>query len=165
MTPATCRLCHTPLSTCACVTDDALAGRLTAIRPPPLRESLAAREQIRVRQFPNVVAGDLLEWAALVIEAIGDSPAARAATHADHQRWVQQQLSLVTETRAQLQIARAALHYLTTQIEHAQALLVGEGQVEEAAAVLHDLLTVPGVSVADERVDAALARAGEAVPR
>lgn len=163
MTAPACKLCHA--STCACITDEALSTRLAAMRTPPLRESIATRETIRVRHFPDVVAGDLLEWAALAIEAIGDSPTARAATHADHQRWVQQQLSLVAETRAQLRLTRAALHYLTTQIEHAQALLVGEGQVEEAAAVLHDLLTVPGVSAADEQVDAALARAGEAVPR
>ena len=136
-----------------------------ALHEAPLAESLACRERIRVQQSPNLCAVDLARWAQLTIEAVGDTPAARASTHEQHQRWVQQQLSLVAETRAQLRLARAALHYLTTQIEHAQALLVGEGQVEEAAAVLHDLLSVPDVSAADEQVGAALARAGEAVPR
>lgn len=94
MTATACKLCHAPLSTCACVTDEHLAARFAAMRQPPLREFLGARERIRVRQFPDVVAGEQTEWSALAIEAIGDTPAARAATHLDHQRWVRQQLSL-----------------------------------------------------------------------
>jgi phosphohistidine swiveling domain-containing protein len=79
--------------------------------------------------------------------------------------------AIAADDRAQLRIARAALRYLGSQLERVQALLVSEGNVDEAAAVLQDLLEVPGVSGsgsstdADEQVDAALLRAGEAVPR
>jgi len=110
MTTATCKLCFAPISTCACVTDEALTARLAAMHSPPLRESLAARELIRVRQFPDVAAGDLLEWAALAIEAIGDTPAARAATHLDHQRWVRQQLSLRSPADTDAKAITDAVH-------------------------------------------------------
>ena len=65
MTATTCKLCFAPISTCACVTDEHLAARFAAMRQPPLREFLGARERIRVRQFPDVVAGEQTEWSAL----------------------------------------------------------------------------------------------------
>lgn len=111
----------------------------------PLAESLACRERIRVQQYPDLCAADLARWAQLAIETVGDSPAARAAGHEDHQRLIRQRLSERAEDRAQLRIARAALLYLGSQLERVQALLVGEGNIDEAAAALGELLDIPGL--------------------
>ena len=123
----------------------------------PLAELLACRERIRVQQNPDLCAADLARWAQLAIESLSDSPAARAASHEDHQRLIRQMLSQRSEDRAQLRIARAELSFLGSQLKRVQALLVVDGNADEAAAALHDLLTTPG--------DASLLLAGKAVDR
>lgn len=117
----------------------------------PLAESLACRERIRVQQYPDLCAADLARWAQLAIETVGDSPAARAAGHEDHQRLIRQLLSergpglACADDRAQLRLARAAIFYIGSQLEHIQALLVRAGNIDEAAAALGELLDVPGL--------------------
>ncbi len=111
----------------------------------PLAESLACRERIRVQQNPDLCAADLARWAQMAIETVGDSPAARAASHEDHQRLIRQLLSQRAEDCAQLRIARAELRFLGSQLERIQTLLVGEGNINEAAAALGELLDIPGL--------------------
>lgn len=109
-------------------------------RTQGLAESLACRERIRVQQYPDLCAADLARWAQITIETLTDSPAARAASHEDHQRRIRQCLSQRKEDRTQLRSARAELRFLGAQLKRIQALLVVDGNADEAAAALHDLL-------------------------
>lgn len=84
-------------------------------------------------------------WRDLVVLYIGDTPASRAASEDDTRKWLRGQLNAAAEDRAQLRLARAALRYLGSQLERVQALLVGEGNIDEAAAALGELLDVPGL--------------------
>lgn len=96
-----------------------------------------------IRRRPE--GDELRRWRDLVVLYIGDTPAARAASEDDTRKWIRGQLNAAAEDRAQLRIARAALRYLGSQLERVQALLVNEGNIDEAAAVLGELLDVPGL--------------------
>lgn len=134
--------------------------------PPPQTIALTSDLLTEAARFlgGSGAIDELTAWRDLVVLYIGDTPASRAAHEDDTRKWIRGQLNAAAEDRAQLRFARAALRYLGTQLERLQ-VLVADGSCDEAAAALHDLLDTPGLRAAEEQVDAALLRAGEAVPR
>lgn len=138
------------------------------------------REVARACLFPEVSATSLTSWRALVLEFRGSTPATRAADDAANRAWVREQLKRarqVDELRAHLAVARDLARQHRRDLEFVLADLRRRGttgagsdrSILELAEhritdVLHDEPTVDG-AIAGLQVDAALARAGEAVPR
>lgn len=141
-------------------TDDLVVESMLARpTPPPLHAMLQARAAVRINMFPSEAASTLAAYEQLVIESVGESPASRGSSDEDNIRWLRQQLSLVAEQRAQLRLERARVLDLRRTIEHVHDLL-SEGEYDDAEGALQDAVE----GLADDQVDAALARAGEAVP-
>lgn len=125
-------------------------------------------------------AADLTAWRDVVVLYIGDTPAARAASEDDTRNWVRGQLNELAEKRADLRLERAKNRNLGHRLRVAARMLVDDEDgledhirraVDELDRDEHEAMQsrVGGVLVdaelLDPIVDAALTRAGEAVPR
>lgn len=142
--------------------------------PMPLAEMLHARARNEVKLYPAATAASLAEYQRLVIEAVGETPASRAADDMDHCRWLRQQLSVIATLRAQLVVARDLARQYRRDLEVVLADLRSGGaggwglpNYDPTELYIVNALREPTVddALAGLRVDAALARAGEAVPR
>lgn len=134
--------------------------------PLPLAEMLRARARNEVRLYPEATAVSLAEYQCLVIEAVGETPASRAASDADHRRWLLQQLALIADLRAQLALARDLARQHRRDLEVVLADL-RSGAYDPTELYIVNALREQAVddALAGLQVDAALTRAGEAVPR
>lgn len=145
--------------------------------PMSLAEMLGARARSEVQLYPVATAASLARWQQLGIETLGETPASRAASDEDLCRGVRQQLSVIATLRAQLAVARDLARQYRGDLEGVLADLRRRGTTgagsdrsilelaeHRIADVLHDEPAVDD-ALAGLQVDAALARAGEAVPR
>lgn len=156
----------------------AQAERLsTRAARPSLAHYLEARARREIKAFPDLIIVWLAAWQELGIQCLGDSPAARSASDTDLRNAVSQQLSLLADLRAKLAVARDLARQFRSDLEGVLSdlrrrgttgagsdrsiLELAEHRIED---VLHDEPTVDD-ALAGLQVDAALTRAGEAVPR
>lgn len=154
--------------------------------PVPLAEMLEAQARNEVKLFPGPAAASLARWQQLGIETLGETPASRAASDEDLCRTVQQRLSvlvdctaIIADLRAKLAVARdfarqhrRDLEFVLADLRGYYGALAGAqlGQVDWPLELtemrITDALREPTVddALAGLQVDAALTRAGEAVP-
>ena len=134
--------------------------------PVPLVEMLSARARSEVKLFPDATAASLARWQQFGIEALGETPASRAASDEDLCRGARQQLSVIATLRAQLAVARDLARQYRLDLEVVLADLRSESY-DPTELYIVNALREPTVddALAGLQVDAALARAGEAVPR